>query len=88
MQALFYCKDIPLQDSSSLKKFRIQDRKGKHRKGWKTVIFDLDETLVHCMESNEAECDFNINIELSTGECFEASMNLRPGAEECLRRLS
>ncbi len=40
------------------------------------------------MESNDGECDFKIEIKLGTGECFEASMNVRPGAEECLRQLS
>ena len=34
----------------------------------KTIIFDLDETLIHCNESINSPKDFTIKIEFDNGE--------------------
>jgi CTD small phosphatase-like protein 2 len=34
----------------------------------KTVVFDLDETLIHCNENDDAPCDVLIDIDLGDGE--------------------
>lgn len=53
----------------------------------KTLIFDLDETLVHCIDDIE-----NCNFDLPISVCFEgqepinAGINVRPYAYECLKR--
>ena len=55
----------------------------KKQRGAKTVIFDLDETLVHCvMDPNKAEV--TIPIKLPTGEEALVGFNIRPYAVECL----
>jgi len=46
-------------------------------------VFDLDETLVHCVEDpNNAH--IKINIEFPTGESVVAGINIRPYAREVL----
>ena len=49
----------------------------------KTVVFDLDETLVHCNKGNKI-ADVQIPIRLESGEKFVAGINIRPYARECL----
>lgn len=34
----------------------------------KTVVFDLDETLAHCVTENIEKADHIINVKLNTGE--------------------
>ncbi len=52
----------------------------------KVAVFDLDETLVHCIEDPEKEeCDVIIPIKFPNGECCEAGINVRPYALECLK---
>lgn len=59
----------------------------------KTLIFDLDETLAHCLEPEENEdletADHLIQIELKNpdtaqSELIQAGINLRPFVRECL----
>lgn len=53
----------------------------------KTLIFDLDETLVHCIEDFENEnVDHVISISFPTGEVIEAGINIRPYAYDCLQK--
>ena len=55
----------------------------------KTVIFDLDETLIHCNEEeSQEEYDVKLPIVLPTGEMKEAEINVRPYAREILKKLS
>lgn len=51
----------------------------------KTVVFDLDETLVHCVEDTKSGCDFKVNIVFPTGDSVEAGINVRPFANELLK---
>jgi len=53
----------------------------------KTIIFDLDETLVHCIDDIENNpCDEIINVTFPNGETVQAGINVRPYALECLRK--
>ena len=56
----------------------------KHKK---TIIFDLDETLVHCVETSENEqVDIEISIKFRDEEdSIVAGINIRPGVRECLQ---
>jgi CTD small phosphatase-like protein 2 len=52
----------------------------------KTIIFDLDETLIHCVDDIEAEApDKVLSVGFPGGEVVRAGINVRPWAVECLR---
>lgn len=55
----------------------------------KTIIFDLDETLVHCVEDiKNNRADEIIKVKFPNGETATAGINIRPFAMECLLRAS
>lgn len=49
-----------------------------------TIIFDLDETLIHCNERSEKECDTIITVNLSKQQKVIAKINIRPNTFEVL----
>lgn len=53
----------------------------------KTVVFDLDETLVHCVE-DVSRAQIAVPITFPTGERLIAGVNIRPYARECLAAVS
>jgi CTD small phosphatase-like protein 2 len=55
----------------------------------KTIVFDLDETLVHCIEDYmNKDVDKLIQVKFPSGDIATAGINIRPYAMECLRRAS
>ena len=60
----------------------------KASKKQKTLIFDLDETLIHCNEDQSIKSDIKIPITFPTGEKIEAGINIRPFAFEILEQMS
>lgn len=50
-----------------------------------TIIFDLDETLIHCNENLEIAYDIALPIKFPNGAVLKAGINVRPYARECLR---
>lgn len=54
----------------------------------RTLIFDLDETLIHCNESNESPADVTLPILFPSGETIDAGINVRPFCREMLSTLS
>lgn len=52
----------------------------------KTIIFDLDETLAHCVrQENPARIpDVYLDITLMSGKILKAGFNIRPFTKECL----
>ena len=54
----------------------------------KTIVFDLDETLIHCNENTNIPYDVKLPIKFPTGEVIEAGINIRPYTKELLRELS
>ena len=52
----------------------------------KVIVFDLDETLVHCLEDFDPnEVDHVLTIEFPNDELVDAGLNIRPYAIECLK---
>lgn len=81
-------KDLRPVDIHQLrsKRITIPRRKGYEYK--KTVIFDLDETLVHCCDEYSVDATVILPIKSPTGETIEVSICVRPYAVECLRQVS
>jgi len=46
-----------------------------------TLVFDLDETLIHCNESTEVPHDILLNITFPNGDSTKAGVNIRPYAQ-------
>ncbi|CAD8196979.1 unnamed protein product [Paramecium pentaurelia] len=55
---------------------------------FKTLVFDLDETLIHCNESVAVPGDIILPITFPNGEKIQASINIRPYAQQILQTLS
>lgn len=85
-QALRCAQALPPVDPSLLSSRRLilPKRPGYHNK--KTIIFDLDETLVHSTdEPVPGVSDKSLPITLPSGEVMLAGVNVRPFARECLK---
>ena len=55
----------------------------------KTVVFDLDETLIHCVDDPAKEKpDIVLEVRFPNGEIADAGINVRPYALDCLREVS
>ena len=54
----------------------------------KTIIFDLDETLIHCNEDQNGPCDIRVPVVFPSGEKILAGINIRPHAKEIIEELS
>lgn len=52
------------------------------------MIFDLDETLIHCNENSNVRSDIVLPIKFPTGQVIEAGINIRPYTLECMRELA
>ena len=54
----------------------------------KTLIFDIDETMIHCLEDDRYTPDVTIKIPLDDeGEEYaDAGINIRPHLYECLKQ--
>ena len=50
----------------------------------KLVIFDLDETLVHCQAKNIEECQFQICVNLPSNKKGKIGINIRPNWKNAL----
>lgn len=53
----------------------------------KTVVFDLDETLVHCVQ-DASQADLSLSVTCPNGEIVAVGVNIRPYARECLAAVS
>lgn len=51
----------------------------------KSVVFDLDETLVHATAENP---DFSVSVQIPERELVELGVKIRPFARECLAEVS
>ncbi|CRG97436.1 NLI interacting factor-like phosphatase, putative [Plasmodium gallinaceum] len=56
-------------------------------KGKKTIVLDLDETLVHSSLKKEKENSFKVDIDLDDGQYF-IYVNKRPGVDDFFKEIS
>ncbi len=89
LTALEYLKALPEFGEETISDRRVYIPVCKRRK--RLVIFDLDETLVHCMGTQE-ECagkqvDRWVELKFPGEEKVLAGINVKPFAQACLRRL-
>lgn len=54
------------------------------------IIFDLDETLAHCVrqENPNRPPDIHLNITMMSGKVLKAGFNIRPFTKECLEMVN
>lgn len=83
-QALKFVKNLPSVDMAQLRQKRVTLQKRPGFEGKKTIIFDLDETLVHCVDDANSPSDVLLKIVFPSGETVNAGINIRPYARECL----
>ena len=84
-QALKFVKNLPSVDAAQLRQKRVNLAKRPGFEDKKTIVFDLDETLVHCVDNVAAQPHVVLKIKFPTGEFVDAGINVRPYARECLR---
>jgi CTD small phosphatase-like protein 2 len=88
-QALTFCKMLKPADLSVISQKKVNlPKKEVHNKHKKTLVFDMDETLIHCNESTDMPADVVLPIIFPNGEVVQAGINVRPYALEILRELS
>lgn len=86
LQALQYMKNVPVPPISELsdKMVFLPPPKQPHLK--KTLIFDMDETLIHCVDDIEEENpQVVLDVVFDDGEIVDAGINVRPYAIDCLK---
>ena len=54
----------------------------------KTLILDLDETLIHCDEFLHLHHDLSFPIKFTGGESINCALNIRPFAKEFIQKMS
>lgn len=85
-QALKVVKQFPKVHWEELKAHEVDLPRRQGYEGKKTLVFDLDETLVHC---SDLEChsvpDVHLPVQFPNGEEVLASLHIRPFVQECLQ---
>ena len=86
LQALQYMKNVPLPPIDRLYDRMIKLPPFKHSGITKTLIFDMDETLIHCVDDIDEENPQKVlTVRFEDGEEVEAGINVRPYAIDCLK---
>jgi Dullard-like phosphatase family protein len=86
-QAFKFIKTIPPSDLAVIRAKKVSLTRRDGYEGKKTLIFDLDETLVHCCEDVDiSDPDVILPITFPGGEVIHAGINIRPYAIECLKQ--
>jgi CTD small phosphatase-like protein 2 len=85
-QALKFVRGLPPVDIEQLKEKRVNVPWRKGYENRKTLVLDLDETLVHCCEEGSGiQPMVMLPVVFPTGEVVKAGINVRPFVLECLR---
>lgn len=84
---LNYIRHLPPVDPDQLRSRMVLLSRPPSSQPRKTLIFDLDETLVHCV-ADITRAEVLIPVRFSGGETVKAGVNVRPFARECLQEAS
>lgn len=87
-QSMKFCRYMKQTDPKVLAKKKVYLTKKEVYRNKKTLIFDLDETLIHCNDSPIKRSDVKLPIKFPHGETIEAGINVRPYALDILKELS
>ncbi|CAD8125645.1 unnamed protein product [Paramecium sonneborni] len=84
---------IPIIKNLEIEKQQLKEKLlniplDKTKKYNKTIIFDMDETLIHCNEDENDKCQLKIDIQFEDGEIILAGINIRNFAKEIIKKLS
>ena len=85
-ECLELIKKISPVSNDAMNKYQISYKLDK-TKYKKLVIFDLDETLIHCESTNVFVAEHIIDVNLPFGKSTTLGINIRPYAYECLKKL-
>ena len=83
-----FCKNLKEVDEKILEQKTVYFPKRESHKDKKTIVFDLDETLIHCNESINMPADVILAIKFPSGETVQAGINIRPYAKAILKELN
>lgn len=86
-QAIKFIRNLPPVDLLQLKQKRVNLPKKAGYRLKKTLIFDLDETLIHCVKEN-MDPDVILPIKFDNEETMAVGFNIRPYAKEVLLEAS
>ena len=88
LQGILFAMSLPDVPEEELEEKRVMLPPPNEPHKTKVIIFDLDETLVHCMEDFDPnEVDYVLPIEFPD-QTIDAGLNIRPYAFECLREVN
>jgi Dullard-like phosphatase family protein len=86
LQALHYMKTVEVPSLKEIEHMWIFLPPPKQPHLTKTLIFDMDETLIHCVDDIEEERpQVVLDVAFDDGEVVQAGINIRPYARECLK---
>ncbi|CDW87693.1 nli interacting factor-like phosphatase family protein [Stylonychia lemnae] len=85
LQSLQYIKQLKSPNRLDIEQKGVYFPQFRHSTIKKTVIFDLDETLVHCVDDPQSQKpDIVLEVKFPNGEIADAGINVRPYALDCL----
>lgn len=89
LQSLQYLKNLRKPEATELLAKTVYLPPPRNPACKKTLIFDLDETLIHCVDDIAADPpDVVLPVTFPNGEVVDAGVNIRPGAVECLKEVN
>lgn len=87
-QALKFVRSLPPVDPKQLNSKKVVLDRRPGYEGLKTVVFDLDETLIHCVDDPSEPADVHLPVTFPNGDIVEAGINIRPYALEALKAVN
>eukprot|EP00831_Metopus_contortus_P002795 TRINITY_DN11038_c0_g1_i2.p1 TRINITY_DN11038_c0_g1~~TRINITY_DN11038_c0_g1_i2.p1 ORF type:complete len:309 (-),score=36.42 TRINITY_DN11038_c0_g1_i2:78-1004(-) len=86
-ESMFFIKNMKTVSEELARHFSLDLSRPSELTSEKTLVLDLDETLVHCVEDDEP-AEVRVPITLPFGITATAGVNLRPGILHLLKTLS